>query len=121
MNLYVVSGDAYTGVRRLVVTVVDENDAAVDLTGTTMTFMVKRRRTDDDADALITKAVGTGVTLATPQSGATKGIAYIALDPTDTEDLSGKYPWELAAEDSVGPIRLAAGWFRVASDLIVGV
>lgn len=113
-NLYVTSGDAYTGVRRLVITVVDPDGAAVDLTGTTLRFMVKRRRSD--ADALIDEVP----TLASPQSGATEGVAYIALAEDDTDDMAGKYLWELEADDAIGKITLASGGFYVARDLIEG-
>lgn len=115
-NIHVVSGDEYLGVRRLVITVTDENDAAVDLTGTSLTFMVKRRRSDDDDAALITVTP----TLASPQTGATEGVAYIALTAADTASLSGKYLWELEADDSVGVITLASGNFYVTPDLIEG-
>lgn len=115
-NLHVTSGDAYTGVRRLVITVTDEAGAAVDLTGTVLTFMVKRRRSDADDDALLEVTPS----LASPQSGATKGIAYIAIAEGDTDDMSGKYLWELSADDSVGIITLASGGFYVTADLIEG-
>jgi hypothetical protein len=119
-NLYVISGDAYTGVRRLTVTATDPAGAALDLTGTTLVFMVKRRRSDEDADALISKQTPTDVEIASPQSGATKGKAYIALEEEDTEDLDGRYYWELEAGDAVGRLTLAAGVFRVTADLVEG-
>lgn len=110
-------GDDYTGVRRLVVTVTDEAGAAVDLTGTTGTFMVKRHKTDSDAGALITESI----VLASPQSGATKGVAYIALTAADTEDLdAGSFYYEIEAQDSIGVITLAAGRFTITADLIRG-
>lgn len=112
--------DAYTGARALVITVVDEAGAAVDLTGTSIRFMVKRRRTDDDDDALISRATGSGITLASPQSGATKGVAYIALIGAQTDVDAGAWFYELEATDSIGVITLAAGRFVVAADLIEG-
>ena len=116
-NLTVVSGDAYTGVRRLVVTVTDTAGAAVDLTGATLTFMAKRRRSDDDDAAVISKTPE----LASPQTGATKGVAYIALAEADTATLSGRYLWELSADDAVGVVTLASGNLYVTADLIEGV
>ncbi len=116
VNLYIVSGDDYLGARRLVVTVTDDEEAAVDLTGTDLAFMVKRRRTDDDDAAVITKTPA----LASPQTGDTEGVAYIELAATDTDDLSGRYLWELQADDSVGVITLASGGFYVTTDLIEG-
>jgi hypothetical protein len=114
--LRVTSGDAYTGVRRLVITVTDDAGATVDLTGTDLRFVVKRRRSDANDDALIDEVP----TLASPQSGATKGVAYIALAEADTADLAGRYYWELEADDSVGIITLASGRFYVTADLIEG-
>lgn len=114
-------GDAYTGARRLVVTVVDEAGATVDLTGTTQRFMVKRRRIDADALAVISKSTTSGITLASPQSGATKGKSYIAIAAADTSALdAGRYWYELEATDSVGIITLAAGEFQITADLIRG-
>ena len=117
----VTSGDDYgidgSNDRRLVITVTKDG-ATVDLTDTELTFMVKRRRSDDDDDAVITKTVGDGLTLADPQTGATKGKAYLTLEAADTDDLSGKLLWELQAEDAVGVITLAAGGFYVTADLI---
>lgn len=130
-NLYVVSGDAYLDERRLVVTVTepvldaDGNEISrtpVDLSATDLTFMVKRRRSDADADALITKTTVSGIEIATPQTGATKGVAYIELDEADTDDLGhivGGYPWELEGEDSVGKVTLASGRFYVTADLVM--
>lgn len=121
--LEVTRRDTYTGVRRLVVTVTDEAAAAVDLTGTEIRFMVKRRRTDDDDDALISKSTSSGIAIASPQTGATKGVAYIALtgdEDGDTDVASGAWFYELEATDSIGIITLAAGRFVVLADLIEG-
>lgn len=119
VNIRVTSGDAYklagSDDRRLLVTVT-KSGAAVDLTDTVPTFMVKRRPSDDDSAAVITKTP----TVASPQSGATEGVAYITLNEADTADLSGRFYWELAAEDAVGTITLAAGGFYVTADLIEG-
>lgn len=110
-------GDDYTGARRLTVTVTDEAGATVDLTGTTGTFMVKLRKTDADAAAVITKTI----TLASPQSGGTKGVAYIAIAAADTDDLdAGAYFYEIEGQDSIGVITLAAGRLTITADLIRG-
>lgn len=121
MTLTVTQGDAYTGVRALVITVTDEAAAPVDLTGTTLRFMVKRRKGDTDAAALISRATGSGITLASPQSGGTKGQAAIALTATETNVIAGRWYYELEATDAIGVITLAAGVFIVAPDLIQDV
>jgi hypothetical protein len=116
----VTSGDDYLGVRRLLVTVTDEAGALVDLTGTDSTFMVKRHQTDADADALITKTLGSGIAYAPDQATTGKGKAFIEIEAADTDALAGRFYYELEAEDSVGIITLAAGYFIVKSDLIRG-
>jgi hypothetical protein len=120
-NLYVISGDAYgesgSEDRRLLIAVTNAG-VAVDLTGVTLTWLVKRRRSDDDADALITKTTTDGIELASPQSGATKGKAYITLEEGDTDDLEGRFLWELEADDAVGKLTLASGRFYVTPDLV---
>lgn len=120
--LYVTSGDAYTGTRRLVITVTDPDGAVLDLSATTLVFMVKERSSDDDADALISKSSDdiAEIEIASPQSGGTKGKAYLSLEEDDTEDLAGRYVWELEAEDADGKLTLAKGAVYIASDLIEG-
>lgn len=117
--IHVTSGDAYklagSDDRRLIITVTKAG-AAVDLTDTVLTFMVKRRPSDDDSVAVITKTP----TLASPQTGGTEGVAYITLNEADTADLAGRFYWELSAVDAVGTITLADGGFYVAVDLIEG-
>ena len=116
------SGDSYTGARRLVITVTDPDGAALDLSASTLTFMVKVRLSDNDIDALITK-VSTDVAeieIASPQTGATKGKAYLTLEEDDTYTLAGRYVWELEADDAAGKLTLAKGAVYIASDLIEG-
>lgn len=121
MRLQITRGDEYTGSRSLVVTVTDAAGAAVDLTGTSARFMAKRNRADADADAVISKSTGSGITLASPQTGATKGVAYIAIAAGDTDELEARpYYCELEATDSVGVITLATGALVIEPDLILG-
>lgn len=118
-NIYVESGDAYLEERRLVVTVTDAG-VGVDLTGVSLVFMVKDRRSDDDDEALIDKSTDDlEIEIASPQSGATLGVAYVGLDPADTADLAGRYYWELEGTDSIGATTLARGSFYVEADLVV--
>lgn len=72
--------------RTFTITVVDDTGATVDLTGRTLRWAAKRSYSD--AAATISKATGGGgITPASPQSGATKGVATIALTRTDTSGL----------------------------------
>ena len=118
-NLHVRSGDDYLNTRRLIITVTDrETGEAVDISSTDLTFMVKSSRLDDDVDALITKTEISGIEIAAPQTGATKGVAYLSLEAADTASLDGRYRWELEGEDAAGVITLADGVLFVLSDLI---
>lgn len=114
MNLTLTSGDAYTGDRRLTVTVTDPDGGATDLTGIALSFLVKRRRSD--AVATIEKLTPTDVAI----TDAPGGIARIILTEADTAALSGKYLWELEADDAEGKLTLASGGFYVVADLITG-
>lgn len=117
-SLYVTSGDAYANERRLVVTVAETEES--DLTGVTLTFMVKDRRSDDDADALIVKTTEDGIEIASPQTGDTAGVAYIEIAEADTAELAGRYYWELEATDSIGALTLARGSMYIGADLVTG-
>lgn len=112
-------GDAYSGDRRLVVTALDAAGAALDLTGITLDFAVFASRRA--STAIIEKATGDGITLASPQTGATKGKAYIAIDEADTTDLDpGDFMvYELQSTDSEGPITLATGRFVLLPEQLV--
>jgi hypothetical protein len=110
----ITSGDAYTGDRRLTVTVTEANGDAVDLTDVALVFMAKRHRSDEDA--AITKTTSDDIEI----TDATGGIARIALAEDDTDDMAGKYTWELEATDSEGKLTLAAGNLYVTRDLIEG-
>jgi hypothetical protein len=66
-------------------TLVDGAGAALDLTGTTLRFTAKRSLRDAQADAVIAKVTGAGITHRTPQSG---GIADVAIAPADTSGLA---------------------------------
>jgi hypothetical protein len=118
--LYLTSGDAYLGTRRLTVTVTDPAGVRVDLSGIDLTFMVKESKADTDVEAIITKTTPTDVEIAVPQSGATLGVAYIAIAEPDTYFLDGRYLWELEADDAEGPLTLARGAVWIRGDLVRG-
>jgi hypothetical protein len=92
----------------------------LDLTGAALTFMVKRRPTDDDDDALLTKVTPTEIAIDPDQTTNT-GQATIAITPDDTGDLaSGNYYWELESLLGGDVKTLASGRIRIAADLIRG-
>lgn len=70
-------------------TVTDDEDERVDLTGSTIELQVKTALGAVDPP-LIAKSIGSGITLLT-QSGDTKGQADIVLLPADTNITSALY------------------------------
>lgn len=94
-------------------------DVTTDITGAELTFLVKARRHDADADAVITKTTGDGITV----TDASLGLATIALAAADTDDLDTRpfYRWELQAVDATGATHtLATGRFVLIRDLVRG-
>ncbi len=94
----------------------EDTGAAVDLTSADITWMAKRRRNDADVDALITKAIGSGVTV----TSAVGGVAEVAIAAADTDAITpGAYYWELQSVDAAGKTHtLAGGRIVILPDLI---
>lgn len=117
-TLTLTRGDDYAGDRRLVITVVDADDAPLDLTGMDLTFAVYASGGSTTAE--ISKTTDSGIALASPQSGDTLGLAYITIDSADTASLvPGRMrKWELEAEDGDGKVTLARGVFVLEADSI---
>ena len=103
------------GILDVVVTDRDTGDP-IDLTGAELTFMVKRDRRDADADAILAKTVGSGITVAAP----TTGIAVVAIDAADTDAATpGACWWELQSVDVTSKVHtLASGRFVITADLV---
>ena len=102
------SGDDKT----ITVTVYDNDDVVVDITGATITWELSL---NVDSAALISKTVGSGITLSDP----TNGVFTITLDPTDTDSLSGRYYHEAEITDSSGDISTALiGHATIKTDAI---
>lgn len=68
--------------RVLEFTVVDENDAAVDITSYALEWVLRRKRGSPSAD--ITKTTGSGITI----TDGPNGVCEVAIDDTDTLTLS---------------------------------
>lgn len=66
-----------------VVTLKDENGSPINITGWTVYFMVKRKLSDSDTDALFS----VNGTLSIP----TSGVFSIILSQSDTDQTEGKY------------------------------
>lgn len=82
-----------------------EKDGVV-LTGMALSFMLKRRPTDDDSAAVLT-LIDAAITI----SGA---VATVAVADTDTDGIAaGVYFWELKRMDPGGETVLGHGTFRL--------
>ena len=82
-------------------TVKDSDDVAVDITGATLNFSLKRD--PNETSSLVTKSTDTvtEIDLTDP----TNGIAEIYLVPSDTRDLSaGTYVYDVQITTSTGKI-----------------
>ena len=101
------------------IAVVDADGVAVDLTGITITFTVKRRRTDTDAQAIISLSTASGIVT---DYDPTLGTATITLDPEDTEDLSDhviarSLYWDVQIDDMAGDVRTPlSGRLAISAD-----
>jgi len=88
------SGDS----KVLQVTVKDEAGVAINITGATFTWALSKKKSSGgfSPTLLLTKTVGSGITLVTPASGRLD----IALLPADTDALKGSYYQELQMVDT---------------------
>jgi hypothetical protein len=115
--IYLQSGDSYTGTRRLTMTVTDQADTTLDLSATDLIFRIE----SSTGDVLVTKTSAdvAEIEIASPQTGATKGVCYVTLDEIDTDDLSGRYLWELEGTDAGGSLTLGYGAVYIKGDIIL--
>lgn len=114
--IYLTSGDGYTDSRRLVMTITDvDTGDRVDIGATDLIFRISAA----DGTTLVekTNADSNEIERAAPQSGLTKGVCYVTLEPVDTDDLAGRYLWELEGNDGT-PSTLGRGTCYIRSDLI---
>ncbi len=84
--------------RLLEVTVLDQDDAVVDLTGAQAVDYSLAKAAGKAA--IFEKTLGTGVTI----TDAVNGVLQITLLPADTEDLRGTFYQELEVTDAAGRI-----------------
>jgi hypothetical protein len=84
-----------------------------EITGWALSFFVKRKATDADNVALVTKTSGSGIAIsgsfnASPASNTQ--IATVTIADTDTDSLNaGVYRWELKRTDAGSEARVAYG------------
>lgn len=89
------------------VVVVDEAGAAVDISGSDIRFTAKRKPSDPDLDAIITKTLGSGIDLV---GGGLAGECQVTIDPVDTDSLTKQttLTWDLQLVDGGGAVKTAA-------------
>ena len=88
--------EMYSGNTRLLkVSVLDQDDAIVDLSGASATFVLMKR---PGQVAMITKTVGAGITI----TNAVGGEMEVLLVPADTEPLRGAFAYEVEVTDASG-------------------
>jgi hypothetical protein len=100
-------------------TVTDAEGDALDLTGCGLTFTIKLNKLDPDTQAILQKAIGTGITLNDQVDEDTKGTAVIALDPDDTAKLLERdYYYDVQLEVPAGDITtVVQGTFSITADV----
>lgn len=89
-----------------------DGDDAVDITGWTIYFTLKKNIDNSDEDALIKKE--------TEPAGADAiaGLASIALLDTETNDLAGTYDYDIQSKDDSGLIKtVMKGTFLFEKDV----
>jgi hypothetical protein len=83
-----------------------DGTTAQDITGYALAWMLKKKATDSDATAKITKTTVSGIALTTPLSG----ICTVTLTDTDTATLNaGVYRHELKRTDDGSETVLSFG------------
>lgn len=98
-NLEAFSGDTLS----LVITVLDDADLAVDLSGATVRFSISRRIggtvsvSTEDSPATAAVAISPN-----SDSPAVNNIVTVSVTAANTEALSGVYRWECKATDASG-------------------
>lgn len=79
------------------ITFTDQNGDPVDLTDTTVFFTVKRKLSETDEEAIITKEI-------TSHTNPTNGETNVSLSKEDTDQKLGDYFWDLQLIDEDGKI-----------------
>lgn len=106
-NISVIRGDDVT----LTMTFRDSDGNAIDITGGTVFFTVKKRLSQTDAQAAIQKEV-------TSHSDPTNGQTRVALSKTDTDITPGVYKYDFQLRTAGGSIQSSsAGRFTVKRDV----
>ncbi|MCK5547832.1 MAG: hypothetical protein KAI64_02375 [Thermoplasmata archaeon] len=84
------------------VTVFDRLNARVQLSTGTMTYLYHVTRHQRNPTPLFTKTLGAGISIAPDQTGSTRGLMYVEIDPADTAAFEGKLYHECKITDLGG-------------------
>lgn len=112
-NFRMTSGDDFV----VTITVKDDSREAIDLTGATIEFRqaVKKPGGRFETTAKITKTTSSGIAI----TDATNGVFTVTMDPADTDDLAGRYYYEIQVTDSGGDIAtVTTGTAIIDADLV---
>lgn len=94
-------------------TFTDVDGEAIDLTGATVFFTVKRNKTDADADAVIAKSI---TSFDDPETG----VAILQLSKTETNISPRSYYFDIQLKQSNGKVTsIQAGRFIVRQDITI--
>jgi hypothetical protein len=108
------AADYFTGEDKTLPFTIYQSDESTpqDITGWSLSWMVKRRKTDADADAIVTKTVSAGIALTTPLSG----VCTVTVTDTDIADIRGGvlYYHELKRTDAGFETVLSYGTLTLA-------
>ena len=90
---------AYKGDDRIIPLTFTEDAVALDITGYTIFFTIKKKMDfrDDDTEALLTKDV-------TVHTDAVNGLSQIELVPADLSFDTGEYKYDIQLKDASGAI-----------------
>jgi len=95
------------------ITFKDVDGVAINLTGATVFFTVKRNPTDTDANAVISKEI-------TEFEEPTEGIALLELSDEDMDIPARSYYYDIQLKDSAGKISSSfSGRFVVSQDITI--
>lgn len=117
-------GNDYEGTSRITLAFTDaDTSLPIDLTGATVWYAIKRRRSDLDVDAYLLVSTAGAIEVDADQVGAGKGKAYVAIDRADLADVPvGIWWWSAQALDSSSRIaEIGPGRVQVLHDVIATV
>ncbi len=109
--------------RKYVFTVLNAAEtAAVDITGWTLSWMVKRFKADADLSALLTKTTAAGIVISGVYNSVpatNTQIATVTVDDTDTTAIAeGLYAHELKRMDNTFETVLSHGTFELVQGVV---